>query len=432
MLIAICSWVFVLVTASLILKRDFYNNNFTSLFSILYLSFLVLTRPILLLLELDNPIPVFAYNAGSYFYEISLTNMAILVWLACYSLATSELNYLSKYFSVLFPPSNVNFSSLKVFNIALAFSFLLVILSFGTTLYFIIQSGGVAGFMFAVKVEKNYAGMYFVRQLAVIGSVIALMLFVYKKKFEHNTNYGLLKKFTLFLFVLGLAINYFWGNRINIALILFILFLVYSKYVNRVSWVKLVIFATSFLTLIQFLRLLRDQLMAEVTGSELIYETMEPIRHFSLSTHIAEYDGLMLALKDAGSKFDFRYGLDFIYGLTAWVPRFLWEGKPETFHVGAWFRRVYEPSAVNGWPITPIGDWYVNFHFFGVILGALITGVVVKAIDYRYKSNNAWSITIASTFGAFMIGAGIGPSFIQSTFFFLIPFWFIYFCVKNE
>ena len=39
----------------------------------------------------------------------------------------------------------------------------------------------------------------------------------------------------------------------------------------------------------------------------------------------------------------------------------------------------------NGFPATPVGDWYVNLGFPGIVLGGLLSGLVARAGQFAFR-----------------------------------------------
>ena len=91
-------------------------------------------------------------------------------------------------------------------------------------------------------------------------------------------------------------------------------------------------------------------------------------RQIAISMHGSQFDALLLVMRDFDLSAGLRWGEDFAAGIAALVPRAIWPDPPVSA-LGAWFRQIYEPETVNGWPITLVGEWLVNFGWTGVAFG---------------------------------------------------------------
>ena len=223
------------------------------------------------------------------------------------------------------------------------------------------------------------------------------------------------------ILVLCMATNDLWGNRYNIALALISAGLAWHFYVKKASAVKVVIFTLGAFGLLQILKDVRGELVAGSVGRE--FNNLEDFwLDISTSLHFVEFDALLLALRDAGNLFEFRFGKDFLNGLLSWVPRSLFPEK-ESFHIGGWFRRVYQPNKINGWPVTTIGGWYLNFGIFGILIGTAISGFVVRVFDEAFKNvaSNPWHASIGVGLSIFMLEGGVNTGFPQRIVLLIIP-----------
>lgn len=102
---------------------------------------------------------------------------------------------------------------------------------------------------------------------------------------------------------------------------------------------------------------------------------------FSESINAIYYDAFALAARDSGETIgELGPGL-FLDRSLSIVPRALWDDKPELLSVGKWLRREYEPQVINGWPVGAPGDWYLALGLVGVIVGAVLSGLLANSLD---------------------------------------------------
>jgi oligosaccharide repeat unit polymerase len=223
------------------------------------------------------------------------------------------------------------------------------------------------------------------------------------------------------IIIASMAANFSWGNRYNIALTLIVLGMSWHYYIAPLRIFRTLLWAVASILCLQFLRDLRGVYVADVRGgtfSGLDNKWLE----ISASLHFVEFDAFLLSLRDAGDMFDFRNGADFYNGILSWVPRSIYPGK-ETFNIGPWFRQVYEPSKINGWPVTVMGSWYINFSWIGIPIGGFISGFIMRVIDAAFHDarGNPWHAAIGTGIAIFVVEGGINTGFPQEIFLLFLP-----------
>jgi oligosaccharide repeat unit polymerase len=214
--------------------------------------------------------------------------------------------------------------------------------------------------------------------------------------------------------------SFAWGNRGNIAYILIAGALSWHVLIAPLRPIRVLIGAAILFVALFAMGNLREARLEALTGTP--YSERSLTRSLSNSLHLAEFDALSLAIKDAGSRYELREGADFRNGILAMVPRQILPER-EIFNVGGWFRQVYEPGKVNGWPVTVIGDWFVNFGWIGVVLGAALSGAVAGLFDSAYSrvSSRTWDAVLAPVLGILILKGGVGTGAPQQIVLTLIP-----------
>jgi hypothetical protein len=124
------------------------------------------------------------------------------------------------------------------------------------------------------------------------------------------------------------------------------------------------------------LRVVRDNILEGHASSAT--QGQSEIRKLSVDTNSTYFDATLLAVRDWPASQSYRGGEDFVAGFEGIVPRAVWPNKPQQVLVGQWFRQVYQPLARNGWPLGAIGDWYLNFGLFGLLVGGALSGLLFK------------------------------------------------------
>lgn len=428
-LFAILSW---LVSLLFFVSGFFVFHRKQSIAGAIVLSYLALLtaiRPLMLLLKLDTPIPDSHWDEC--WAELSLASMAVCLWISMILFSRLALGPASIAMAVFLPKAPKHVSH----ELMVIITFIVTGIAVTANLYMVSQYGSVARFMFAVKIEKAIGSAYLIRQMAMLGAIVASFGMFSAARSSPKKNSRVSKSipkpmlaFYVSMIMINLGCNYLWGNRKNIALFFVAAAFAYHFYIRRLKIHEVVAGIFILASALQGLRLLRESFTSEVVGRNIgLYAEHGPIRYTSSSLHLADYDALMLALRDGGELYEFRGGEHFFNGLATLVPRLFWPEKPSGYHVGRWFRQNYEPEKQNGWPVTPIGSWYVNFGITGIIVGGLLTGILIGAIDYRYDKPGeyAWHAFMAPILAAFLMDGGWNTGLPQYVLHYLIPMFFL-------
>ncbi|MEQ9058423.1 MAG: O-antigen polymerase [Gammaproteobacteria bacterium] len=380
----------------------------------------VLVRPLLFFLGLDDPYPPELFSGPSWDL-VARAQLIHLAWILL--IAATHMAFSRPMVPVArLLPRAEGTSSRKILVLAALVTTLIGAILTGLLL---LRAGSVNALMYQAKVAHALAGHYVIREISVVGAIVAaLAALYYEKRYRESRalrGARLMVWICVSLFVVNLAFNYFWGNRYNIAMLLIAVVLGWHYYVKRLSVVRTVLVVVVLAVVLQTLKVIRNEGVEAVLARDVVID--QPFwTDLSTSLHFSQFDALMLALRDGGERFAFRNGADFKNGLVAWIPRAIYPGK-ETFHVGGWFRRNYQPEKINGWPVTTMGDWYLNFGYWGILLGAVVSGLAAAFFDagYRHVRDSHWEAVVAPAVGLLIFDAGLDPGFVQRTILVLVP-----------
>lgn len=429
MLLAAVTW----IAGILLLSGLFYlfvkNRNVAAMAVLVVVAAHIYVRPAFFLLGLDLPHPgnVFGPNMPWDLVVSALTASIVwmLIFLVCHWFSLSNLTLLQS----AFPATSFDIHPQRL----LLITSLLTLTGAVLTGYVLAQSGSFAQFMFDVKIAKELTGAYALREVAVLSGVLSILgILKVRRDSPSSFRWSVIDGRLAFwgLFLINLSLIFSWGNRYSVAMLMGALLIGWHFQINRISLFKLGAVVLTAGIILLALRDFRFGAMEEVVGRE-IYRDYTFWTGVSLSLHFSQFDAFMLALRDAGSVFPFREGKDFINGLLSWIPRSLYPDK-ETFHVGGWFRRVYQPNVVNGWPITTMGSWYVNFGLVGIAFGAAMSGLVAGIMDRAYCNPqlSVWNAAVGSSVALLMLDGGLGTGFFQRIVLLLIPLYLILIFVR--
>lgn len=422
LVLALVTWVAYTVLLLWVLRIGLLSKRIGLVAFVTLLAVVSNLRQPLLFLGLSYPHPQHQFQSSEWDLVL-MANMVLIAWVFTLFVSYLVNGRFGLLFVNIFPHRlrlSVGGSGRWVFLVILVPFFA----SVGGTLFLIQKFGGFSNFVFAVKISKDLAGAYVFRALAALSCAMIFYAFLSvlgRRDALGWRRYFLLSVYSTMMFMC-LATIFAWGNRYSIALVVLAILLGWHYHVRKISIIKLVSVVIFAGIAFQALKYIRFQLIADALGRQDINTGHDFWLNISLSLHLVEFDALMLALKDAGSRFDFRGAQDFINGLLAWVPRFIYPDK-ETFHIGGWFRRLYEPWTINGWPITTPGSWYVNFSWPGVFIGAWISGLFLRGFDAAFKHVDIcpWQAAVGPFLAFFLFEAGVSMGFVQNWFLYALP-----------
>lgn len=128
-----------------------------------------------------------------------------------------------------------------------------------------------------------------------------------------------------------------------------------------------------------------DQLPSVFLGDDLeIDEAGLLLLRSSLSRFLG-IDSLTYIIRDTPGVMDFQYGRTVLGAILAWVPRQVWEEKPVGFAQlfgESYLGHIFYGTGTAAAP-TLLGEAYLNWHIGGMVLMALVCGVLVR-VSYAY------------------------------------------------
>lgn len=407
------------------LARRFVRHRFDVMFlALALLAYWFVFRPAQLALGLDGATPDYLFPAD-FLPLVVVAELAALLWLAAFAVGALAADVAGAPAMALFPRLEGEPRPI------LALAALLAVTALGglVTLWLLAASGGdLADSIRYVKSEKAATGLYFLRQFAVVGALLAAFVLAYMT-YLAGARGARTPAWQTLLALVCFGLNafgvYAWGQRYAIAMATVAVVAGYHYFVRRLSWLKLALLAAAFVAVFLGLRLLRDALLFP-GDLETPLEAGNIWRKIAISMHGAQYDALLLALRDFDLEAGLRWGEDFAAGLAALVPRQLWPDRP-AFNPGAWFRQIYEPEKLNGWPLTPVGEWLVNFGWLGVAAGGALSGYLIRAAQRVYDDlwRNPWSTTMAATAALFVLPGGVTTATPQSLLSTIFPLFLV-------
>jgi hypothetical protein len=296
---------------------------------------------------------------------------------------------------------------------------LLVLLSVAAaivTVVLLVRFGSTANIIRAGKITKQLAGVSIFRGFAEAGAFLGAALLIEMRKGPAVPGRAAL---VVALTLLNTYFVYLWGTR-TVAVIVVATVIIGDQASRRAGKARraaatrgvrskaqiarIVLAALGVVCVAMFLRTSRAD---TVYGSDPGVVGANFWRQVSLSTNAVYLDATVLAIQDDGHLYEYPRGVDFVSGLRALVPGFIWSGK-NTENPGLRFKRLYYPTAINGWPVGGPTSWYLNFGLVGVVIGAYLSGLVLRLLvnAWRLALPNAFNTLVALMSVAFVLQLG--------------------------
>lgn len=94
---------------------------------------------------------------------------------------------------------------------------------------------------------------------------------------------------------------------------------------------------------------------------------------------LTEFDQLFYVTSSMGHALHYRYGGWLLDGVRSYVPGFIDAGKPESGDIVV-REKVFGNTVGAGRPPTIVGDFFYDFGFTGIAVGAMLLGILVRAL----------------------------------------------------
>lgn len=123
--------------------------------------------------------------------------------------------------------------------------------------------------------------------------------------------------------------------------------------------------------------------------AQTLQDSLQEVRLINILTagiHNNQLDYLIILLESVPDKFGYYYGTFYFRAFINWIPRAIWADKP-VLTIGSKLRREILPEASGGRPPGTIGRYYVDFGLPGVLIGAIITGLLMRYIYETLREN---------------------------------------------
>lgn len=410
----------LLITCAVMLGRG--SSDVVLLFVLVFCLFYGF-RPLLFVLGLDVPYPTELFFPEELPGQLTRTLLALSLYLAMAMVGIAAVTRSgARGWAPFFAQGET--------DLRRALTVTLVLTAFGALVsaYLLVRFGGVGGVIVAGKLEKELSGLYVLRTISAVGAVLATTTFLDFRR-QGSTRW-MLTAVPLVCAVANALFVFLWGSRGTLIVIGAILVLGMQRPRRRATrprrekvWLRLMLAVVLVVVAASGMRMVRDTLTrGEVQEG---YASASVWRQASVGTNSIYFDAAMLAFRDWPSRQRLRGGEDFANGVVGVVPRAIWKDKPTAIPPGKWFRQVYEPRRVNGWPMGSAALWYLNFGWWGLPLGGLLSGLVIGVVAacQRRRPRSGFNVGVAVVATVFVLPLGVDNQALMKFVIWLVPLW---------
>lgn len=412
----------VLITCGALLGRG--PSDLVTLF-VLVVALFYGFRPFLFVLGLDGPYPGDLFFPAQMPELLVTTLLGLTLFLACATLGIAAAGHFGgRGWGPFFARHETDVRR------ALRVTFALTAVGTAVSVYLVARYGGIGGVIVASKYDKVLEGLFILRSISAVAAIVSVTTFIDARR---QGGWPTWVRVLLLVCAVANALYVFmWGTRSVLVVVAatLVLGLQSRRRPNthrgrQRVWVRLLLAAALVLVAASGARMVRDTLShGEVQAN---YAASSMWRQASVGTNSVYFDATMLSFRDWPSEQRFRRGEDFRNGVVGLVPRRLWSGKPEAIPPGRWFRQVYEPRKLNGWPMGAGGLWYLNFGWPGLLLGGLFSGLVVGlvAAAQRRRPASGFNSGVAIVTAVFVLPLGWDNQVLMKAVIWLVPLWLV-------
>ena len=292
-----------------------------------------------------------------------------------------------------------------------------LLMATGTFFYFSAFVGGSVGYN-QLDLSDSLSSANFFFSLITLEASLMLWLFIFKTRNLNVFHFIALG----FLMLVGLSRIVLGGNKGALLLIVMLIAMAFVYSGRRLKFKQAIVFAGIGVAAI-LIGVIYGTTFRQLKGSEAKTSLIEYVSHAEQTVVIVIMqdpaktigDGLMnLAERiETGSSlavvvsnyenlapYEAAYGLDnniWKYTWTAFIPRFIWNDKPVISDARG-YSELYFNYGENSFAMTPMGDLLRNFGGWGVPLGMLALGFVMRVIYAALIENQTITIGRAAAY----------------------------------
>ena len=353
-------------------------------------------RPFVIGLGLDSPSPDDVFFNRDLSSLISTTHVLILLWFAAMIAGNRLLRPFSLVFSIGVPRPPNAVTSRQLLKISLA----LTIAASVATLILWGRFGGLEGLVQASKGDRTVGSRTsrLLPFLATVTSAATYLAALQERRLATIRNESPVRSIALVLVALNALYSFSWGARDSAVFGLLTVVAGHTFFGSTsltetgqrlLSWwrsgrlIGRLMLVVLLLGLLTFgLRATRDEIVIGEVASTIQGQSVP--RQIAIATNNTTYDALLLVIDEWPKTFPYRGSDDFRDGALTSLPGFVAQ-NPGNESLPVVVAQTFIPHRTNGWPITPVGDWYIGFGPIGVLVGGVISGMLGRSIQLRLR-----------------------------------------------
>lgn len=268
--------------------------------------------------------------------------------------------------------------------------YLIIIYIFLAFLFYIIKinvindllSGRIVSQKFFNDEHAGRVSLGYLTIIAEFSAVLYLFFLVYKKETKYKIFYYIFPVLTILVYLIS-------GQR-QMIVIFFIAILITSMCIsgrNYIFKLKYFFYAIALISLVSFSTTLRvsstDDSQIGVASGFVV-----TVQHIADRPYFLTNDKVGKVIEATKEQDLYQYGKSFTSIFFLPVPRVIWPEKPP-IRIGPFVgQHIYGFTKSSGVPPSIVGELYMNFHWYGVIVGMFLLGMYSR---HRYRHMTYWN-----------------------------------------
>lgn len=316
-----------------------------------------------------------------------------------YQLLSLAISVYTIFSVVLFKALNLN---IKCTNRLMVISNTKLVLIFFIIGFFFTAYAFLFGYFGAVQATSSLAGIASILSIFLLFSFIISFINIKVKRTNNLFVYKFIFYVSLFIY---LFLGIFGKGKTKILFPFIIIFLINFIYFNRFNIRQVLVFIVLYFTFVfPFVSYWRTvgsvnysssiEMISEGTNILLSGDWVEDDGNTNNNAVTSLGRGLLKifdrVIEKTGTSTPFDMGKSYVHGFGTFVPRFLWENKPNS-NIGNYFGRKYEIIGSEDYltNISPslITEMYMNFGVLGILGGMILLAILHIFIDKLFYNN---------------------------------------------
>jgi oligosaccharide repeat unit polymerase len=269
---------------------------------------------------------------------------------------------------------------------------------------------------------SEYRSYSYLRMLISLSDIV---LFISYVKINQSIKVELFDVF-LFLFSIMISISFYIIVSSRGGAVLLIISLIALNYYLNAQKFKFKVYFPLMLTglsLMYFLTVLRkaSAIDIEKSLSESFLSLLDP---FIFALNLIDVSKTAHIIRAIPGKLDYEFGGTYLPILYSWIPRDFWPDKPIVNIDNIIGFQVYDASVLGSGGVPPglFAEAFWNFSYGGVIVVAIVAGVVLRIIANTFRKANINNMIIHVSCFMFLGISMLGSSFSSTVIGVLIKF----------